>query len=196
MTSGETRSGALAPRTEKSHRWIAMLWGFAEATVFFIVPDVWLTRTAVRHGLKPALVNCAFSLIGALAGGVLVWLLAKQGMGPDIARFFDALPGISPAMIEHARASLEQQGPPALAYGAMTGVPYKLYALHAASLLSLPAFLLVSAVARLARFVVTSCGAWLVVVVLKKHLQPSALLWLHALAWLAFYAFYFNVHRG
>jgi hypothetical protein len=34
---------------------VAGLWGFAEATLFFLVPDIWLTALAVRRGLKPAL---------------------------------------------------------------------------------------------------------------------------------------------
>ena len=52
---------------------IAGIWGFAEATLFFIVPDVWLTLIAVRRGLVPALAACGWALAGALAGGLAMY---------------------------------------------------------------------------------------------------------------------------
>ena len=51
----------------------AFAWGFAEATLFFVVPDVWLTLIAVRRGLRPALVACGWALAGALAGGLAMY---------------------------------------------------------------------------------------------------------------------------
>jgi len=33
--------------------YVAGLWGFAEATLFFLVPDIWLTAIAVRRGSNP-----------------------------------------------------------------------------------------------------------------------------------------------
>ena len=47
---------------------IASLWGFAEATVFFIVPDVLLSWLALRSP-KSGLIACLFALLGALIGG-------------------------------------------------------------------------------------------------------------------------------
>lgn len=43
----------------------ALLWGFAEATLFFLVPDVLLIWIAVQRTRREALVACAFALGGA-----------------------------------------------------------------------------------------------------------------------------------
>src|SRR3546814_4475619 len=47
---------------------ISLLWGFAEATVFFVVPDVWISRRALSSW-RAALRSCGFALAGALVGG-------------------------------------------------------------------------------------------------------------------------------
>jgi hypothetical protein len=57
---------------------IAALWGLAEATLFFIVPDVWLTLITVWSPRK-ALIACLFALLGALAGGALMPSIAGRG---------------------------------------------------------------------------------------------------------------------
>src|SRR3546814_3695958 len=49
---------------------VSLLWGFAEATVFFVVPDVWISRRALSSW-RAALRGCGFALAGALGGGVL-----------------------------------------------------------------------------------------------------------------------------
>jgi membrane protein YqaA with SNARE-associated domain len=50
----------------------AALWGFAEATLFFIVPDVLLSIIAVRRGRRPAWIAMAWTIAGAIAGGALM----------------------------------------------------------------------------------------------------------------------------
>jgi hypothetical protein len=52
---------------------VAGLWGLAEATLFFIVPDVWLSL-AGRQQLKSGLQACLWALAGPLAGGALVYV--------------------------------------------------------------------------------------------------------------------------
>jgi membrane protein YqaA with SNARE-associated domain len=83
----------------------AALWGFAEATVFFIVPDVLLTAAAMgslRRGLRAA----GFALAGAVAGGVAVMLWARAD--PEgVARMLLAVPGISEALVERAQGLVE-----------------------------------------------------------------------------------------
>jgi len=49
----------------------AFLWGFAEATLFFIVPDVLLTLLAVRFGWRRAIMPLLFCLSGAVVGGAV-----------------------------------------------------------------------------------------------------------------------------
>jgi hypothetical protein len=52
---------------------LAFAWGLAEATVFFVVPDVWISRLALSSW-RAALRGCALALVGALVGGVLLYL--------------------------------------------------------------------------------------------------------------------------
>ena len=56
---------------------IALAWGFAEATVFFIAPDVWLT-VASRKRLRPGLIASLYALFGALLGGTLMYLWGRS----------------------------------------------------------------------------------------------------------------------
>lgn len=46
---------------------IAALWRFAEATLFFIAPNVWLSL-AGRQELRRGLMACLYALAGALLG--------------------------------------------------------------------------------------------------------------------------------
>src|SRR3546814_8042489 len=56
---------------------ISLLWGFAEATVFFVVPDVWISRRALSSW-RAALRRCGFALAGALVGGVLLCFAGRH----------------------------------------------------------------------------------------------------------------------
>src|SRR4051812_21124803 len=73
--------------------WLAFAWGIAEASFFFIVPDVLLTLIACR-ALKPALKATLAALAGALIGGVLMYALGMRS--PDEATaFLDYVPAIN-----------------------------------------------------------------------------------------------------
>jgi membrane protein YqaA with SNARE-associated domain len=59
---------------------IAFLWGLAEGTFFFIIPDVFLSLVAIldlRHSWKH--VVCA--LLGATIGGAFLFNWAQQNPG-------------------------------------------------------------------------------------------------------------------
>ena len=76
---------------------LAGLWGLAEATLFFIVPDVLLSWLAMR-GLRAALVACLFALCVALIGGSVIWMIAQQE--PELLRrLFVSIPAIDGAML-------------------------------------------------------------------------------------------------
>jgi hypothetical protein len=181
----------------RAARALACAWGFAEATVFFIVPDVGLTFLALR-GLRRSLGAAAWALGGALAGGAAMLLLGARAPGAAL-RLLDALPGISPALLEHAHRDLEVHGLRAVLLGVAGGIPYKIYAVewgagHGAWL----PFLLVSVPARGARFLVTP----LVAAGLQRLAAPltgrrALVEWgLLAAFWLGFYGFYFSAFRG
>lgn len=170
----------------------AFLWGLAEATFFFIVPDVLLTRLALGDPRRAA-IACLWAMAGALLGGFGLWLAARQGWTPFLPAGFDRIPGISPALIAESAASLESQGPLALGHAVLSGRPYKLYAYQAGLLGWHPlAFLAASAAARLARFLATTALAWGIGRALGRC-SGKFRLRLHLAAWVAFYAFYFTV---
>ena len=64
---------------------LSVLWGLAEATVFFLVPDILLTALGCR-ALASALKATVAALAGALIGGTAMYLLGYNS--PDEARSF------------------------------------------------------------------------------------------------------------
>lgn len=171
---------------------VAALWGFAEATVFFIVPDVLLTWIALQD-YKRAFVACLWALGGALLGGSILWYLGNGD--PDPARvLFTSLPGIDSGMITNVRSQVENDGLFALFIGPVIGTPYKLYAVESGNLgIGLVAFLLISIPARLMRFAFAVLFAGAVSHLLRKRLQLSVIRVMHVISWVLFYTWYFHV---
>ncbi len=171
---------------------LSALWGFAEATFFFLVPDIWLSRMAL-HDPKRALRNCLVATVGALLGGLGVYLAAEADFGA-VRRLLEAIPAISPGMIDRAGAALGAAPLSALLEGMAGGTPYKIYAAWAGdSGLNLALFMAYSALARLLRFaLVTSfgvIGAW----IFHRWLSLRAMQMIHLALWIAFYIGYFYV---
>ena len=170
----------------------AFLWGLAEATLFFIVPDVLLSALALRDRTL-ALRLCLWSLGGALTGGLVMYLWGRH----DAEQASDVLgkvPAISEAMLARVSADLEQLGSLATFLGPLTGTPYKIYAAlsHQADV-SLAAFLLISVPARLIRFaLVAAITSWIAGTLLRGWSHRARLCLLLAL-WTAFYVAYFLV---
>lgn len=175
---------------------VAALWGAAEATAFFIVPDVWLTRVALESRQRAVAASIS-ALAGAVAGGVATYAWAAR-TSPEVSReALRTLPAVSGAMIDRCEAEVEQRGSRAMLTGPLRGVPYKLYA-RAAGMRgeSLPAFVAWSVPARLPRFLLASYLA-------ARVGDRGRRLWgeeraarlrtpLHAASWVAFYAWYLN----
>jgi membrane protein YqaA with SNARE-associated domain len=170
----------------------ALLWGFAEATLFFIVPDVLLSLIALESRRR-AWVASGFAVAGALLGGGLMFHWA--GLDAEQARqALAVIPAISSEMLSQVRQQLESAGLASLFAGSITGVPYKTYAVEAGALgLPLAGFLLVSIPARALRFLaVTALVGWIARRWMGRmtHGQRVGA----ALAgWLVFYAWYFSV---
>ena len=174
---------------------IAALWGFAEATVFFIVPDVFTSRLALTHGPARAFLACLFATAGALLGGSLLFALAR--MSPETAqsllKTFDLIPGISPTLIETAREHVATHGAAALFVSSASGIPYKVCAIQSA-LGGIPflAFLAMSVLARTLRFAaVTGLSVLCNHFVLHRFSVKTRLL-IHLVVWTLFYAWYFT----
>lgn len=176
---------------------IAALWGFAEATAWFVVPDVWLTYVATRDGARSALRAAFVTAMAAALGGVLVWSVGAYDA--DWARAaLDRVPAIAPAMIAAVGDEMESGSwPLALLHGSLSGVPYKIYAAEAgAAGIPLAAFLAVSVPVRLVRFAASALLAALAARLLAQYGWSRWTLPLLALFWVAFYVFYWSTTFG
>ncbi len=105
---------------------IAFLWSFAEATLFFIVPDVWLSVVS-RNKLKRAVFTAlGYAVLGAVFGGAIMYCLGR--FHPERSSvILDEVPGISPRLLAKAQGQMSDKGLLALAIGLFQGVPYKIY---------------------------------------------------------------------
>jgi membrane protein YqaA with SNARE-associated domain len=170
---------------------VALLWGFAEATLFFIVPDVWLSVVAVWRGRRAALLAAGWAVGGAVVGGALMHIWGASSPDAAVAALA-RLPAISPAMIAGVHADLERLRGAAVVIGAVTGVPYKIYAVLAQEAgLQLPLFLLISVPARAIRFVIVVLVADRLNEMLARRLTPRWRYGVLGIVWIVFYSFYF-----
>src|SRR5437667_2766621 len=107
---------------------LAFSWGFAEATFFFLVPDVALMFIALR-GFGAGLRASAAALAGALLGGSLMYICGREV--PSAAEaFLSHVPGIHTALLATVRETLALNGAAALSLGPLRGIPYKIYAVE------------------------------------------------------------------
>ena len=161
---------------------LALAWGFAEATFFFIVPDMLLTLLALK---KPriALRASLAALVGALLGGAAMY--AWGARSPDTARvFLMHVPAIHQSTLAAVESQMDSEGLFGLFLGPLGGIPYKIYAVEWGRRRGgLTGFLVVSVPARYIRF--------LAAVIIASFVRRFAQVWFWAAAWVAFYAFYF-----
>lgn len=170
---------------------LSFIWGLCEASFFFLVPDIWLSRLAMKD-FAAALRNIAFATAGALLGGLVMYLCGRYAFAGTTG-FLDMIPAISPAMIDDAGAAMTENGLlPALLNGMAGGIPYKIYAAWAGHMaLSVPLFLFASALARLLRFFIVTGVFYISARALSARLSDRSLRRLHALVWSTFYLAYF-----
>ncbi len=171
---------------------LGAVWGFAEATLWFIVPDLPLTFLVFKS-TRIALRAAIWATLGALLGGTLMYVWGNSAA--DVARHWvSGVPGISMSMIEEVRDELASDGNRALFRGPLNGVPYKVYAIEAgAGERSLAAFLLVSVPARLARFLISiAIVAVISRVATARRISATAQKCLLLGFWLIFYVFYLS----
>ncbi|WP_144831615.1 hypothetical protein [Kocuria rhizophila] len=174
---------------------VAGLWGFAEATAFFVVPDVWLSAVALRN-LPRGLTGAASATAGALVGGAVVHRWGARATGDDSARMLARIPAVSPAMVERVEREMAGRGFTAVLLGPLRGTPYKLYA-RTAGLRGdpLPRFLAWSVPARTPRFVVVTAAVGGISALhdrLWPHAPERARWAIFGTGWTAFYAWYFR----
>jgi membrane protein YqaA with SNARE-associated domain len=177
---------------------IAFVWGFAEATAFFIVPDVYLGFVALfnwRRGLSAMIA----ALIGAILGGSVMYVLAMNNPS-GLNLFLTRVPLIDATLLNDVADNMRTDGLITLLNGPLRGTPYKIYAAQAGEQ-SLPFlyFLLMTIPARLERFlpvvlVFGGIGKWFGTFC-EKH--TKFVVGVYALMWGIIYfvfIYYFHFH--
>jgi membrane protein YqaA with SNARE-associated domain len=175
---------------------LAFLWGLAEATAFFIVPDVLLTLIAAGRFKRVVVVACA-ALAGALIGGIIMYFFGHIS-GDGAHAFLISQPGISFALVESVQEKIANHGLIAVLAGPLSGIPYKIFAVECGVRQeSLFLFLMISIAARYVRFVlcviIARIAFRLLTPLTAKKTVREVFAW--ALFWLIFYAIYFR-HFG
>lgn len=167
----------------------AALWGFAEATIFFIVPDVFLTYRGLK-GYRSAVLSCLYALAGALLGGVLMFVWAQHSV--QAINFVQHVPAVTTQMASTARSDYAHHGVVALLIAPFKGIPYKLYTVITPEFgVGIISFTLVSALARFGRFVITAMITAAISSYLSKWLSHRQRAVILAIFWVVFYALYF-----
>jgi membrane protein YqaA with SNARE-associated domain len=170
-------------------RGISFLWGLLEATIFFIVPDVYLTKTALRS-FKKAFISLGYALLGAIIGGSLMYFLGTSYY-VETLRVMNDIPAISNDLIAIVEDGVQEDPYNALLFGALKGIPFKLFALAFGHYnISYPQFLCLAFIARSLRFMISMSIAWTVNLSLIKYSLKKRQVILY-LFWTIFYVFYF-----
>lgn len=196
----------------------AAVAGFAEATFFVLVPDVWTSRVALHGGTRRGLATTPSALAGALVGGACTHTLSRRLPSATTHRLLTALPGISDGTVRTVEAQVARPGHLALLTGPARGIPYKVFARGYGRLAAgtddggrgdgrrsdggrgdrgLLPFLAASVPARLPRFVAVTAGIGALAGLVRGRpwatpARAEAIFWA---GWTAFYAWYFPAVR-
>lgn len=172
--------------------WAGLAWGFAEATFFFLVPDIllsWAALSGARHGIK----MFASILVGSLLGGLLMYEWAVRDPAQSV-NVVARVPFVRPAMFENVSRDYQSHGSSALLIGPGSGIPYKVYAVLAPPVCPLEEFLHVSIPARAERMALSWMAFSLCGVILHsriaKHPRRTAVVFCGF--WMILYAFYWS----
>ena len=101
---------------------VAFGWGFAEAVLFFVIPDVFLTLVAVRFGFRRSLRLALLATAGAVVGGLVVYGWAALHPASAFGAM-ELLPGVDTSMIASVQADIAAHGNAALLAGPWQGRP-------------------------------------------------------------------------
>jgi membrane protein YqaA with SNARE-associated domain len=132
---------------------LALGWGFAEGTFFFLVPDLVITLAAMFRP-KRALRHLAAAIAGAVLAGALMYAWAERQ--PDAAQSaVAAVPYVRAEMFTRVETDYAEEGAVSLLKGSLYGIPYKVYAVVAPRHISTAEFLAMTVPARASRLVLT-----------------------------------------
>lgn len=171
---------------------VALLWGLAEGSFFFLIPDIVLSLTAL-FSVKRSLLQMGLVVAGSLIAGscLFAWSLSDYAAAKAAVL---KVPFVREKMFDETSREFQRDGVGALFEGPTRGVPYKVYAVQAPAYCGLPAFLLASIPARLERLLIS----WIVFVCVglgfdKFKARPRTRFLFHGAYWIAVYSYYWTV---
>lgn len=172
---------------------IALLWGFAEGTLFFVVPDVIISLAAIVRP-RTAWRHVAAAIVGAVLGGAVLFSWSVRD--PQTATQAIAhVPFVRRRMLDDVHSEYIQRGMTALFLGPLFGTPYKIYAVEAPEFEREPAFLLATAPARGERFLLVWAAFGWAGVPLRRRLRhtDAQLALVCAVFWVLLYSCYWGM---
>src|SRR2546430_827245 len=93
-------------KATRHSRVIGFAWGLAEATLFFVVPDVWVSWVALFSFRKSALA-LAFVVAGSLVGSAIMFAWATREPARAHA-VVERVPFVTPAMFQRAAVEFQR----------------------------------------------------------------------------------------
>jgi membrane protein YqaA with SNARE-associated domain len=161
------------------------------------VPDVLVGYAALRRGFRAGLITALLAAFGAVAGGAAMYLWSARAPDQAMAAV-EAVPAVSPAMIEAADADMSRDGwLVASLKGPLTSTPYKVYAaLAPAHGANLPAFAAAALPVRLPRFLAVAAVLALIGAAAKGRLPERAVIAAFTAGWVLFYGWFWFAHPG
>ncbi len=176
---------------------LSIIWGFSEATLFFIIPDVLLTRATLSLGWRGGI---RLALIAAIASTVGAGFMVQWGANDPAAALaaLDHVPAISPGLIDQVDQRLEMGWRAALFWGGFQGQPVKIFAvLLGKEGIGWGAILPIMLLARFTRFLVAVSVAKglqsLIYTPLPPEKAKKAAFALWILIWAIIYVVYFSI---
>jgi hypothetical protein len=121
-------AAGMARWLERWGAWASFAWGLAEATLFFVVPDVVVGAVALVAPRK-ALRAAGAAIAGAVLGGMVLFVWA-QASESSAGVAVEGVPAVHPWMFSESGRALAEHGGIVMLAAAFTGIPYKVWALE------------------------------------------------------------------
>ncbi len=169
----------------------------AEASLFFVVPDVIISLIALRKGLKAGALAALMAAAGAMVGGAILYQAAAREPAGMLA-VVERIPAVSTAMIADADADMARSGWLVAALkGPLTSTPYKVYtALAAAREVGAVRWAAAAIPVRLPRFLLVAVCFALAGRLVGDCVSSRLRLGVFTLGWVMFYGWFWLSHPG
>lgn len=177
---------------------VPLIWGAAEASLFFIVADVVIGWIALRRGWRDGLIAALFAAVGATLGGAALslWSAADPAR---VERLIEAGPAVPQDAVEQARRDLGEPGwRLAMLGSAFKGEPFRVYAAArpGSGGPGLMDFMAATPLVRLPRFMLIALLFGLIGRALTPRVPARVQAGLFAGGWTSFYILFWTLMPG